>query len=169
MIQKRINYQIKSPVILLINEHGNNLGNILTREAINKAKETGLDLVEVGNKKGIPVCKIINYGKWKYDKTKKIKKNTITTQKQMKEIKLRPNISLNDLRYRSKHVDKFLKDGFKVKLLVRFKGREQEHMFITGKNLLDKFFSMITETYLLFDKAKIEGNSISVILNPGEK
>jgi len=164
-----VNHQIKFHSVLLIDENGSNLGNVPLKEALSRAFSLGLDLVEVSkNDKGIPICKIMDHGKWKYEQTKKVKKNTTQRQQQTKEIKFRPNTGVNDLVYRAKHVEEFLKEGNRVKLLVRFKGREQEHMFITGKNLLDKFLNMINGPYSIFDPAKVEDNSISLILFPSE-
>jgi len=159
--QTRINNGIKARTIHLIDENGNNVGKIQLFTALNMAVEAGLDLVEVSSNKDIPVCRIMDYGKWRYEQTKRTKKNK--TQKQgIKEIKFRPNTSDNDLSYRAKHVDQFITDGHKVKLCVRFKGREVEHMYQTGKNLLERFLSLISVKYKMSDTAKAEGKNITL-------
>lgn len=163
-----INQNIRSRNVLLIDENGNNLGEVETRVALAKALEVGLDLVEVSaGKKGAPVCRIMDYGKWKYEQTKRQKKN-VHHRQQTKEVKFRPNTGDNDLAYRARHTDKFLKSGNRVKLIVRFKGREQEHMYKTGKNLLDKFLALLTENFIMHGNAVAAGNSISLTILPGE-
>lgn len=163
--QARVNNKIRASKVLLIDEEGRNLGEIETRKAIFSAKGKGLDLVEVGNKKGTPVCKMLDYGKWKYDQAKKNKSNKQTKQL-TKEIKLRPNTDDNDLTYRSKHAKEFLRDGHKVKVIVRFRGREQAHMFETGKVMLEKFISFLQDAEFDCSDAKPEGKSIAITLSP---
>lgn len=145
MQQARTNKRIRARSVLLIDADGNNLGEINFNQALSMAAESGLDLVEVGSQGKIPVCRIMDYGKWKYDCSKKQKKNKSgTSKKTLKEIKFRPNTSDNDLSYRAKQVDKFIGEGHTVKLVVRYRGREQEHMYKTSKALLTRFFDMLT-------------------------
>ena len=168
MNENNVNQKIKSNFVLLIDENGKKIGQVKTNEALNKAQNIGMDLVEVSSgSDGIPVCRIIDLGKWKYEQSKKQKKNKNKSngQKQeVKELKFRPNTGNNDLLYRAKQADQFLKRGDKVKLNVRFKGREQEHMFITGKALLEKFLELISIPYFIESNANVEGNSITIIL-----
>lgn len=162
--QTRINSDIKANDILLINENGENVGSINISKALIMASEAGLDLVEVGFNK-VPVCKIMDYGKWRYEQSKRQKKHK--GQKQViKEIKFRPNIGRNDMLYRAKQTDQFIKDGFKVKLCVRFRGREMEHMYNTGQNLLEKFLQMISSNYKMLGDAVAEGGNITLTLGP---
>lgn len=159
-----LNEKIRSPRVLLIDEEGTNLGNFSTREALQKAKEIGLDLVEVGGK-DIPVCRIMDYGKFKYEQTKKTKKASKNQVIQItKEIKFKPNTGNNDLLYRAKQVDSFLKEKNKVKISVRFRGREMEHMFATGTSIINRFLSMITESYAFELEPQSENSSLTLII-----
>lgn len=162
-----INQKIKAKVVLLIDENGINIGNINIHEALLKAQNSGLDLVEI-NSKGIPVCKIMDFSKWKYEQSKKAKKNKHQRQ-EIKELKFRPNTGENDLKYRAKQADKFLTKGNKVKLIVRFRGREQEHMFITGKILLEKFLEFLNTPFIIDSNANIESDVIKMIIASAEK
>lgn len=166
MEQTRLNEKIRAPKVLLIDETGNNLGTLNTRDALQKAKEVGLDLVEV-NSGQVPVCKLMDFGKHKYEQIKKdklnSKKQTTTTTK---EIKFRPTTGDNDLVYRAKQVDEFIKNKNKVRLAVRFRGREAAHIRDTGKVLLDKFLSMLTTPYNIDSEMAIEGGSIAIIISP---
>jgi len=164
--QTRLNEKIRAPKVLLIDETGSNLGTVNTRDALQKAKEAGLDLVEV-NGGQVPVCKLMDFGKYKYEQVKKdklnSKKQTITVTK---EIKFRPTTGDNDLVYRAKQVDEFIKEKNKVRLAVRFRGREAAHIRDTGKTLLEKFLSMLTTSYNIESEMAIEGGSIAIIIAP---
>ena len=161
-----INKEIKSSIVLLIDENGKNIGKVGINDALTLAKSVGLDLVEINNSScELPVCRIMNFGKWRYEQSKKIKKNTQQKQ-QIKEIKFRPNTSDNDLIYRAKHADKFLSVGYKVKLTVRFRGREHNHMYKTGKILLEKFLELVKEKYVFDNNTKVEGSCIVLLLSP---
>jgi len=162
-----VNRDIRAPRVLLIDEEGKNHGNVPTSEALNRARTAGLDLVEVSSANKVPVCKIMDYGKWKYEQDKRKKKNTHHKQ-QTKEMKFRPNISDNDLGYRARQTDKFLESGNRVKLIVTFKGREQEHIHITGKSVLEKFLALLTIKYHMSGTAKLEDKSITLLLVPGD-
>ena len=163
--QARVNKQIRANKVLVIDSDGTNLGEMETRRALFKARDLEMDLVEVGNKNGTPVCKILDYGKWKYEQAKKTKENKQVKQ-QTKEIKLRPNTDDNDLSYRSKHAKEFLKEGNKVKVTVRFRGREQTHMFETGRVMLEKFMALLEGEEFNHSDAKAEGRNISLTLVP---
>lgn len=160
-----INQSIRAAQVLLIDQDGKNLGSISTREALKMAQDAGLDLVEVNQGKSGSVCRIMDYGKWRYEQTKKVKKNTYH-KKTTKEMNFRPTTGENDLKYRAKQVDKFLETGNKVKLVVKFKGREKAHMFDTGRALLERFIDLITADYVIYDTAKNDGGSIMLLLNP---
>lgn len=165
--EKRVNNKIRSPKVVLISADGQNLGEMETRFALQRAREVGMDLVEISDQKGLPVCKILDYGKWKYAQSKKEKANKPTKQV-TKEIKLRPTTDDNDLSYRSKHVKEFLHDGDKVKLTVRFKGREQAHMFETGRAMLEKFILLLDGESFNQSDAVVEGRNISITLHPAK-
>jgi translation initiation factor IF-3 len=163
-----INRSIRAPKVLLITETGENLGIIATSEALKRAIEVGEDLVEMSSANGVPVCKIMNYGKYKYEQSKKQKGNK--QQKQVtKEIKFRPNTGENDLKYRAKQVDDFIQEEHKVKLTVRFRGREEEHIPETGKALLERFLNFITCECVIEEGMKFEGRSVYVLIAPRKK
>lgn len=157
-----INKEIRANKVLLIGEDGKNLGVISLNDALYRAYNLGMDLVEVGNKDNVPVCKIIDYGKWKYEQEKK--KKGVQFKQQTKEINFRPNTGNNDLTYRAKQVDDFLEEGHKVKLTVKFKGREQEHMLDTGRKLLERFLNMISVKFSICSTPSIDGKTISMTL-----
>lgn len=163
-MQNNVNQNIKASVVLLIDENGENFGNVKLNDALSKARSVGLDLVEVSSGKGIPVCRIMDFGKWKYEQTKRDKKNKTHQKQELKELKFRPNISENDLQYRAKQVEQFLMKGNKVKLLVRFKGREQEHMYNTGQSVLQRFLDLVESPFSIDSNARAEGNSIVMII-----
>jgi translation initiation factor IF-3 len=159
-----LNEKIRSPRVILIDEEGKNLGNFSIREALLRAKTVGLDLVEVGGK-DIPVCKIIDYGKLKYEQTKKTKamaKNQVIQV--VKEIKFKPNTGNNDLLYRAKQVDSFLKEKNKVKISVKFRGREMEHFSSTGFSIVNRFLAMLTESFKYELEPQRENNSLTLII-----
>ena len=150
----------------MIDENGKNNGKILLSEALNKAKLIGLDLVEVGSGK-VPTCKIMDYGKWKYQQTKSNRKRKQSQNKQvLKEVKIRPTTGDNDLKFKARHVDDFIEKGFKTKIVIKFKGREQEHMLETGKQVLEKFIDFMTADCVMDIEPKLEGNSIVMIIAP---
>lgn len=162
----RVNNDIRSPKVLLIDMNGDNLGEIAFKDAMYKAETQNLDLVEVGENKGVPVCKILDFGKWKYEQSKSSRKGKQHKQL-LKEIKFRPTTSQNDLSYRAKHTQEFLKEGHKVKIYIKFKGREIEHMYEIGSKILENFLNLVDMNLVNIDTpAKAEGNSVSMILAP---
>lgn len=162
--KSNVNEKIRSPKVQLIDENGNNLGTVQTRDALRRAQESGLDLVEM-NSGEIPICKIMDFGKFKYEQMKRSKQNAKNqTVVVTKEIKFRPNTGDNDLLYRAKQVDQFLKDKNRVKLSVRFRGREIEHISSVGKSLIDKFLGMLKEEYVMEMAPHTDGGSVILIL-----
>ena len=159
-----INKDIRAQKVMLIDEEGKNVGVVLFNEALYRASSNGLDLVEVGTKDNIPVCKIINYGKWIYEQNKK-KKKSAQPKQLTKEIKLRPNTCDNDLIYRAKHVGEFIIDGHKIKISIKFKGREQEHMFLTGQKILERFLELIPIEYKIIENPSALGSSIIMLIS----
>jgi translation initiation factor IF-3 len=124
----RINHRIRVSEVRLIDEEGNALGIVPTKEALQLAKDKGLDLVEVAAKAKPPVCRIIDYGKYKYEKKQREKAAKKKSSKStVKELKFRPKIGKHDINVRVKHARKFLLKNYKVRLIVRFRGREHSH------------------------------------------
>ncbi|MCP4394638.1 MAG: translation initiation factor IF-3 [Alphaproteobacteria bacterium] len=162
----RTNSEIRVPEVRLISETGEQLGVVPTRDAIARAAEAKLDLVEVSPNAEPPVCKILDYGKYKYQLQKK---KTEAKKKQkvihLKEIKLRPNIGEHDYQVKIKAAKKFLEQGDKVKFSLRFKGREMAHRDI-GNELLQRFIVELEEIAKLELRPKYEGRQMIMILVP---
>jgi translation initiation factor IF-3 len=158
---------VKTRTVLLIDSEGRNLGIVDTRDAYRMAEGAGLDLVQVSDgKNGVPVCKIMDHGKWKYEQSKK-RKAAKAAQQTTKELKIRPNTGEHDLGYRAEQAVSFLEDGNSVRVLVRFKGRERSHMGETGKLVLEKFLSMIDPAKYRIEKAvEVGERDISLTLIP---
>jgi len=164
MSKEQVNNGIKARTVLLIDQNGINIGAILTYKAITMAKDAGLDLVAVSGGDQ-PTCKILDYGKWKYEQSKKEKKSRASQiQQQTKEIKLRPTTGDNDLKYRADHVEEFLKNGHKVKIIVKCKGREKQHMSETASSILSKFMALIKIDYKVEQQPISDSSSIFIIL-----
>ena len=166
----RINEQIRVREVRLIDEEGNQKGIVPIREALEMAKEAGVDLVEVAPQSKPPVCKILNYGKYKFDLEKK---NREQKKKQklvkLKEVRMQPKIEKHDLAFKSKHVQEFLDGGNKVKVTIRFRGREMAHTEL-GRVVLDKLIELLEEgSFNLDNPPRMEGRFMSMILSPKAK
>ena len=134
----RSNNRITSPEVQVINSDGENLGVLNLQEAISKAKDENLDLIEIAPNARPPVCKIMDMGKYKYDQQKKLNKAKKKQKKiELKEIKLRPVTEVHDYTFKIKNAQKFLSKGDKVKFTIRFKGREMQHTKL-GNDLMEK-------------------------------
>ena len=134
----RSNNRITSPEVQVISSDGENLGTLNTNEAIRKAKDEGLDLIEIAPNVNPPVCKIMDMGKYKYDAQKKANKAKKKQKKiELKEIKLRPVTEIHDYTFKIRHAQKFLSKGDKVKFTIKFKGRELQHSEL-GTKLMEK-------------------------------
>ncbi len=159
-----INEQIRDKEIRLIGEDGEQLGIMSAKEAYKLAKEAELDLVKIAPTAVPPVCKIIDYGKYKYELTRK-EKEAKKKQKtvDIKEIRLTPNIEQNDLNTKANQSRKFLEKGDKVKVVLRFKGREMAHMQ-SSKHILDDFAEALADVAVVEKPAKLEGRSIMMVL-----
>ena len=157
-----INEQIRDKEIRLIGEDGEQLGIMSTREAMKLAAEAELDLVKIAPTAKPPVCKIIDYGKYKYELTRK-EKEAKKKQKtvDVKEVRLSPNIDTNDLNTKVNNAKKFIQKGNKVKVTLRFRGREMAHMQ-TSKHILDDFADMLKDIAVVEKPTKLEGRSISM-------
>ena len=162
----RTNEQITASEVRVISSTGKQLGIISIREALNHAEDEGFDLVEVSPDAKPPVCKIIDYGKLKY-KVQKSKKEAKKKQKtiEVKEIKIRPGIDTHDYQVKIKALSKFISGGNKVKISMRFRGREMEHQNI-GLNLLKKLTEEVSDFAMVETPPKSEGKQIMMILVP---
>ena len=159
-----INEQIRDKEIRVIGENGDQLGIMSPREAMKLAQEADLDLVKIAPKAQPPVCKIIDYGKYRYElarKEKEAKKKQKTVE--LKEIRLSPNIETNDLNTKINATKKFISKGNKVKITLRFRGREMAHMQ-SSKHILDDFAEQLEDVAVVEKAPKVEGRSISMVL-----
>jgi len=165
-IGPRTNEQITASQVRVISSTGKQLGIISIREALNHAEDEGFDLVEVSPDANPPVCKIIDYGKLKY-KEQKSKKEAKKKQKtiEVKEIKIRPGIDKHDYEVKIKALSKFIGSGNKVKVSMRFRGREMEHQNL-GIELLKKITEQVSEYAKIEVPPKPEGRQIMMILVP---
>lgn len=162
----RINEMIRVPRVRLIDAEGQNRGVVSTQEAQALAVEAGLDLVEIVPDSDPPVCKILDFGKYKYAEQKKAnaarKKQKVI---EIKEIKLRPNIDTHDYEVKMRMVHKFLAEGDKVKVTLRFRGREMAHQDI-GLKVLDRVRNDTADVAKVEQDAKAEGRQVVMVLAP---
>lgn len=159
-----INEQIKDREVRLIGAGGEQLGIMSAREAMKIAHEAELDLVKIAPTAKPPVCKIIDYGKYKYElvrKEKEAKKKQKTVE--VKEIRLSPNIESNDLNTKINAAKKFISKGNKVKITLRFRGREMAHMQ-SSRHILDDFAEELADIAMVEKAPKLEGRSMSIVL-----
>jgi len=162
----RVNERIRSSEVQVINSEGKNLGTLPTKEAIDIAKQEGLDLIEISPNASPPVCKIIDIGKYKYDlqkKTNKAKKKQKIVN--LKEIKLRPVTEIHDYTFKIKNANKFLEKGDKVKFTVKFKGREMQHTHL-GNELMQRIINDTSSLGKVEVNPKFEGRQIVMIIQP---
>ena len=162
----RINEEIRCKEVRLVDDAGQQLGVMAPREAVKIAAEKNLDLVEVAPTANPPVCRIMDYGKNKYEQSKKEreakkKKRTIT----VKEVKLRPNIKVHDFLTKARNAAKFLAGGDKVKVTIMFRGREITHPEL-GQELCERFAQELSDVAKVEKSAKVEGRNMIMILAP---
>ncbi len=159
-----INEQIRDREVRLIGQDGEQLGIMSAREAQKIALEAELDLVKIAPTAKPPVCKIIDYGKYKYEQTRK-EKEAKKKQKtvDVKEVRLSPNIDTNDLNTKVNNAKKFIQKGNKVKVTLRFRGREMAHVQ-QSKHILDDFAERLKDIAVVEKPAKMEGRSMSMVL-----
>ena len=159
-----INEQIRDKEVRVIGADGEQLGIMSSRDALKLAQEAELDLVKIAPTAKPPVCKIIDYGKYKYEQVRK-EKEAKKKQKivEIKEIRLSPNIDTNDLNTKMNATRKFIAKGNKVKITLRFRGREMAHMQ-TSKHILDDFAEQVADVATVEKAPKLEGRSISMVL-----
>ncbi len=162
----RINHRIRVPEVRVIDEDGEQLGIMSTYDAIRKAEEKGLELVEVSPKASPPVCKIMDYGKFKYERAKQEKiKRANATQISMKEVKFRPKTDDHDLDFKIRNIRKFLEDGDKIRVVVSFRGREIVHPEF-GFQLLETILKQLGDAAEVEQKPAHEGRAVSMLLSP---
>lgn len=159
-----INEQIRDKEVRVIGEDGEQLGVMPTKEAMRLAKEAELDLVKIAPTAKPPVCKITDYGKYRYELARK-EKEAKKKQKiiDVKEVRLSPNIEANDLNTKINAARKFIEKGDKVKVTLRFRGREMAHMQ-SSKHILDDFAEQLSDIATVDKPAKLEGRSIIMFL-----
>ena len=159
-----INEQIRDKEVRVVGEGGEQLGIMSSRDAQKLADEAGLDLVKIAPTAKPPVCKIVDYGKFKYEQTRK-EKEARKKQKviEIKEIRLSPNIDTNDLNTKMNAARKFLSKGDKVKITLRFRGREMAHMN-SSKHILDEFAETLADIAVVEKAPKVEGRSMTMFL-----
>ena len=167
----RINRQIRAREVFVIDAEGNQKGIMSVFDAVMLAESVGLDLVEVSPNANPPVCKVLDFGKYRYEQEKRLrdaKKNQSVVK--MKEIRMQPKIERHDLETKSKFIGDFLGEGNKVKVSIRFRGRELAHTEL-GKVVLDKILAQLTENgvgYNLDRDALMEGKMMSMIVSPAK-
>lgn len=164
--EHRINERIRVPQVRLIDEQGNQVGIVDTREALQMARDRGLDLMEVSPNAQPPVCKICDYGKFKYEKKKKEqvakKKQTVI---KVKEVQLRPQTEEHDLEYKFKNIRQFLTDGDKAKITIMFRGREITYVD-QGFKMMKQLQEQVKDIAVVEAHPKLEGKKLIMILAP---
>ena len=162
----RINEEITAKVVKVISESGEQLGEMDLSAALDYADSNELDLVEVAPGQDVPVCKVMNYGKYKYEQARK-EKEAKKKQKivDVKEIRLSSTIDTHDFEFKAKNARKFLEDGDKVKATIKFKGRELNNTSF-GVNVLNKFAEALSEVGVAEKAPKLEGRSMMLIISP---
>jgi translation initiation factor IF-3 len=162
----RVNAQINVPTVRMIDENGEMVGVLPIREALSRAADAGLDLVEISPNAEPPVCKILDFGKYKYEVQKK-KNEARKKQKviEVKEIKLRPNIDEHDYEVKMRAVHRFLEEGDKVKVTMRFRGREMVHQEI-GLKVLERVRDELEEKAKVEQMPRLEGRQMIMVLAP---
>ena len=162
----QLNEEITDKEVRLIGSDGEQLGIMSAAEALNIADEQGVDLVKISPQAGPPVCKLMDYGKYKFEqgkREKEAKKNQHVVE--IKEIRMSPGIDIGDFNTKLKNAQKFIADGNRVKVSVRFRGREMAHTEI-GRDLLERFAEQCAEVASLDKAAKLEGRNMSMFLSP---
>ncbi|GMG80890.1 translation initiation factor IF-3 [Paralimibaculum aggregatum] len=163
-----MNRAVRAQQIRLIDENGDNVGVVTPLEAMDMAAEAGLDLVEISPNANPPVCKIMDFGKFKYETQKKAaeakKKQKVT---EIKEVKFRPNIDTHDYDVKMRSVSKFLGEGDKVKVTLRFRGREMAHQEL-GRTLLQRVAGDIEEMGKVESVPKMEGRQMTMVIAPAK-
>jgi len=162
----RYDHLIQVPKVRVIDDEGENLGVMFTREAVEQAQDKGLNLVEVSPNADPPVCKFLDVGKYRYEAQKKANAARKTQKTQdIKEVKMRPNIDTHDYDVKMKNVNKFIDQGDKVKVTLRFRGREMAHQHL-GMDLLKRVQADVEETAKVEAFPRLEGRQMLMVLAP---
>lgn len=166
---QRVNEMIRVREVRLIDDEGNQKGIVPTLEALKLAKEKDLDLVEVSPNANPPVCKILDYGKYRFEQEKKLR-DARKNQKvlKLKEIRMQPKIGSGDLDTKAKHVQEFLNEGNKVKVTIRFRGRELAHTEL-GYNVLQEVLKRLTSAYVVEKQPAMDGKTMSMTISSKAK
>ncbi len=165
----KVNREIRAPKVRVIGASGEQVGIIALYEALAMAEEQGLDLVEIVPGSNPPVCKIMNFGKFRYDQSKREKENKKAQhQIKVKEIKLKPNIDVHDLETKTRHARDFLASGNKVKVTCTFRGREMMHPEI-GEKIVREMCQELEDVSTPESPPKMMGRMLLVVLAPGSK
>ncbi|MBN1773019.1 MAG: translation initiation factor IF-3 [Deltaproteobacteria bacterium] len=162
----RVNQRIRVPEVRLIGADGAMIGIMSSMEALDRARSAGLDLVEVNPKAAPPVCRLMDYGKFKYEQKKQAnlarKRQTVI---EIKEIKFRPKTDDHDYDFKMRHIRRFLADGDKAKITVRFRGREMAHPQV-AQHLLDRIVNELKDEAVLEQASRMEGRTMFLLLAP---
>lgn len=162
----KVNREIRAPKVRLIGHTGEQIGVIALYEALAMAEQQGLDLVEIVPGSSPPVCKVMNFGKFRYDQSKKEKENKKAShQIKVKEIKLKPNIDVHDLETKTKHAREFLIEGNKVKITCTFRGREMMHPEI-GEKVMRTICQELGDVSMIESPPKMMGRMLLTVLAP---
>lgn len=165
----KVNREIRAPKVRVISHTGEQVGVITLQEALAMADQEGLDLVEIVPGSNPPVCKIINFGKFRYDQTKREKESKKAQhQVKVKEVKLKPNTDDHDVETKLRHARDFLEKGNKVKMTCTFRGREMAHTEI-GERMMHKFCEELEDVAMLESPIKLMGRMLIAVLAPGVK
>ncbi len=167
--QLRVNERIRVREVRLIDEEGHQAGIVPTRDALQRARDAGLDLIEVSPNATPPVCRIMDYGKFKYEQSKRDKEaHKKSKQSELNLIRLRPNIDEHDIAVKMKHARRFLEEGNKVRIFVVFRSREFTHPEF-GRNLLNRFVEELADTSNVEKSVSMEGRQMTLVLAPKAK
>lgn len=161
----RVNERIRAPKVRVVSADGAQLGVMNTREAVEKAKAIGLDLVEVAGKADPPVCRVVDYGKWKYEQSKLKKNNKSKSATRMKEVKFRVRTEEHDYNVKMGRLETFLEGGHKVRVQLQFRGRENAHREI-GFEVMDKVKEDLKQMAHVDQDARLSGRAITMVLSP---
>lgn len=165
----RVNKQIRAPKVRVISQTGEQVGVLSIQEALTLAEQEGVDLVEIVPGANPPVCKVIDYGKFRYDQTKREKESKKAQhQIKVKELKLKPNIDDHDLETKIRHAREFIEKGNKVKVSCVFRGREMAHPEI-GQRIVARVIEGLEDIATVESPAKMFGRMLTVVLAPGAK
>ncbi|MHB1394923.1 MAG: translation initiation factor IF-3 [Clostridia bacterium] len=162
----QINEEIRDRELRVIDANGDQLGIMSSRQALELATERQLDLVKIAPQAKPPVCRVMDYGKFKFEQSKK-EKEARKNQKviNIKEIRFSPKIEDHDLNFKAKNAQKFLQEGDKVKVTIRFRGREVDHVTF-GEKALGRFYDIVKDDCVVEKPAKLEGKNMTMVLAP---